>query len=115
MSLGPFGTVMGVQLAAAFQSPENGSARQVALPASLPWTIRKNAQADKSGTNTDDFELGRDVFIGVGLSERLGVYHGSALEITDISFVASHEALYGEAEASSSSFLLVRFFRRKCD
>ena len=41
--------------------------------------------------STDSFELGRDVFIGVGLSERLGVYHGSVYEITNF-FVALADA-----------------------
>lgn len=45
VSADPFGTVIGIQLAAVFQSPEWGLCFQVALPAWLAWmkSIKINA------------------------------------------------------------------------
>ena len=45
VSAGPLGTVIGVQLAAAFQSPEPGLRSHVALPAWVAWvqSIKVNA------------------------------------------------------------------------
>jgi hypothetical protein len=40
VSLGPFGTVLGIQLAAVFQSPLIGSSCQVALPANPACIVR---------------------------------------------------------------------------
>ena len=48
MSVGPFGTVAGVQLAGVFQSPLVGFALQVALPAN-EWAAIKHEKTQMMG------------------------------------------------------------------
>ena len=45
----PLGTVSGVQLIAVFQSPLVGLRFQVALPARVVGTLRKNSETGRSG------------------------------------------------------------------
>ena len=54
VSVKPFGTVCGVQLAAVFQSPLVGSRFQVALPAELDCVLRSMKSAAKSAVTAND-------------------------------------------------------------